>query len=103
MENQLREGTWKNGKPKTILITYPKRREALSVSFKDRIYQRSINDNVLYPAMAKTFIKENCACQHGKVRTMLERFLKSKYGDITETTDWRVMSFSSILAVIISI
>lgn len=77
MENQLREGTWKNGKPKTILITYPKRREALSVSFKDRIYQRSINDNVLYPAMAKTFIKENCACQHGKgtdyARTLLKK------------------------------
>ena len=47
------------------------------MSFKDRIYQRSINDNVLYPAMAKTFIKENCACQHGKgtdyARTLLKK------------------------------
>lgn len=66
MEEQLKNGTWKNGKPKPITITYPKRREALSVSFRDRIYQRSINDNVLYPAMTKSFIYENCACQKGK-------------------------------------
>mgnify|MGYP006951596728 FL=1 len=39
MERQLKEGTWKNGKPKPILITYPKRREGLSIPFKDRVYQ----------------------------------------------------------------
>ena len=39
MEKQLQNGTWKNGKPKKVLITYPKRREALSIPFKDRIYQ----------------------------------------------------------------
>lgn len=66
MENQLRSGTWKNGNPKPIKILYPKKRDGLSISFKDRVYQRSINDNVLYPAMARTFILDNCACQAGK-------------------------------------
>ena len=42
LHDQLVNGTFKNGKPREILITYPKRREALSISFKDRIYQRSI-------------------------------------------------------------
>ena len=66
MEKKLKDGTWKNGEPKPIQITYPKKREGLSISFKDRIYQRSINDNALYPATTSTFIKDNWACQTGR-------------------------------------
>lgn len=66
MKHQHQDGTWKNGKPKTVLVTYPKRREALSIPFKDRIYQRSINDNSLYPQMTRGFTYANCACQIGK-------------------------------------
>lgn len=83
LHDQLVDGTFKSGKPREILITYPKRREALSISFKDRIYQRSINDNILYPAMSKTFIKSNVACQEGKgsrfTRKLLNRYLWSFY------------------------
>lgn len=78
MERQLQNGTWKNGKPKKVLITYPKRREALSIPFKDRIYQRSINDYSLYPQMTKGFIYANCACQSGK-GTDFARKLAKKY------------------------
>lgn len=78
MERQLEEGTWKNGKPKSVLVTYPKRREALSIPFKDRVYQRSINDNSLYPQMTKSFIYANCACQTGK-GTDFARKLVKKY------------------------
>lgn len=66
MHDQLKSGTWKNGRPRDILILYPKRREGLSVSFRDRVYQRSINDNALYPEMTRHFIFDNCACQKGK-------------------------------------
>ncbi len=66
MSDSLKNGTWKNSIPKEVQIFYPKKRIALSIPFKDRVYQRSINDNVLYPAMTKHFIKENCACQKGK-------------------------------------
>ena len=84
MEKKLAEGTWKNGRPRPIQIVYPKRREGLSISFKDRVYQRSINDNVLYPAAAKSFILDNCACQKGKgidfarkrLKTHLRRFIR---------------------------
>ena len=66
MERQLKDGTWKNGNPRPIQILYPKKRDGLSISFKDRVYQRSINDNELYPVTTKSFILDNCACQTGK-------------------------------------
>lgn len=87
MERQLKNGTWKNGKPRPIKITYPKKRDGLSISFKDRVYQRCINDNVLYPSTTRTFIYDNYACQTGKgpdkareqVKRMMWRFY-CKYG-----------------------
>lgn len=83
MKHQHQDGTWKNGKPKTVLITYPKRREALSIPFKDRVYQRSINDNSLYPQMTKGFTYSNCACQTGKgtdfARTLVKKYLWNYY------------------------
>lgn len=88
MNERLTNGTWINGKPKPILITYPKRREGLSISFKDRVYQRSINDNSLYPNITRSFIYANCACQKGKgtdfARSLLKKYLWRyfcKYGN----------------------
>ena len=88
MERQLKEGTWKNGKPRPIKITYPKKRDGLSISFKDRIYQRSINDNALYPQMTRHFIYANAACQKGKgtdfARKLVKKYLWNyfcKYGN----------------------
>lgn len=66
MNAKLEDGTWRNGKPTPIQIRYPKKRDGLSISFKDRTYQRSINDNVLYPQVTKSFVLDNCACQKGK-------------------------------------
>ena len=83
MLNKLQSGKWKNGKPKPIRILYPKKRDGLSISFKDRVYQRSINDNVLYPAMQRSFILDNCACQKGKgidfARKRLKKHLWNHY------------------------
>lgn len=59
----LKDGSWKNSAPQKIFIPYPKPRDGLSIPFKDRIYQRSINDIALYPAMTKSFTNANCACQ----------------------------------------
>lgn len=87
MEKQLSNGKWKNGKVKEVNISYPKKRKALSIPFKDRVYQRSINDNALYPQMTKSFIYANAACQKGKgtdfARKLIKRYLSShitKYG-----------------------
>lgn len=38
----------------------------MSISFRDRVYQRSLNDVGIYPAMTKGFIYDNAACQKGK-------------------------------------
>ena len=38
----------------------------MSISFRDRVYQRSLNDVGIYPAMSKSFIYDNAACQKGK-------------------------------------
>lgn len=66
MHERLEDGTWKNGRPHEIDILYPKKRKGLSIRFPDRVYQRSINDNALYPEMTRHFIVGNCACQEGK-------------------------------------
>lgn len=66
MEEQLQNDTWINRKPKPIVVTYPKRRECLSIPFRDRVYQRSINDNSLYPQTTKHFVYTNIACQKFK-------------------------------------
>ena len=83
MNQKLSQGTGENGHPKEIKITYPKPRDGLSISFTDRVYQRSINDNVLYPAVSKAFIIDNCACQKGKgidfARKRLKKHLWNHY------------------------
>ena len=62
----LRNGKYKEGALREVIITYPKYRIALSIIFRDRVFQRSLNDNALYPAMVRTFIYFNFACQKGK-------------------------------------
>lgn len=83
IEQQLNNGTWKNGIPKKITIAFPKKREGLSIPFRDRIYQRSINDNVLYKSIQPSFILDNCACQKGKgidfARKRLKKHLWNQY------------------------
>lgn len=66
LHRELRDGVYESSRPRTIPIYYPKRRDAVSIPYKDRVYQRSINDLVLYPEMTRHFIIDNCACQKGK-------------------------------------
>lgn len=83
LSNQLKTDTYTPRNPKKIIITYPKRREALSIAFRDRVYQRSLNDNVLYPVMTASFIYDNMACQTGKgpdlASDRLDRFIRRHY------------------------
>ena len=66
LSNELQEGTYEPKPPITFTITKPKRREVLAIKYRDRVYQRSLNDNILYPTMTKSFVKENGACQTGR-------------------------------------
>lgn len=78
LERELKNGTYKAKPPKTFTITHPKKRTAVSIAFRDRVYQRSLNDNVIYPCMTKPFIYQNFACQKDK-GTDLARDTLSKY------------------------
>ena len=64
--DELADGIYKERPHKYFTIRYPKERAIMSISFRDRVYQRSLNDVGIYPAMSKSFIYDNAACQKGK-------------------------------------
>lgn len=69
LENEIQSGKYKPRKPRTFTLTYPKVRPCSSTHIRDRIVQRSLNDNTIYPAMTRGFICDNMACQKGKGTT----------------------------------
>jgi len=95
LANELKSGRYRPGQTHVVKITYPKPRTAVAISFRDRVYQRSLNDNALYPQVVKGFVYANCACQRGKgthealqmFKAMLRRAYL-KYG----TDDFYVLS-----------
>lgn len=83
LEKELHNGTYKERKAKFFTITEPKTREIMSIAFRDRVYQRSLNDVAIYPKVTKTFIYDNHACQKGKgthkARERMECFIHRYY------------------------
>ena len=77
LSKELHDGTYRPIKPRHFVITNPKRREIASIAFRDRVYQRSLNDNVVYPIITRSFIYDNCACQQGKGTDMARDRMKS--------------------------
>lgn len=81
--NELHNGKYRPSPPRHFTITSPKRREIASIAYRDRVYQRSLNDNVVYPIMTRRFIYDNFACQTGKgtdpARARLTEFLRKYY------------------------
>lgn len=83
LERQLQNGSYKQRKPRKFKVHYPKERDVVSVHFRDRVLQRSLNDNILYPRISRSFIYDNMACQKGKgpdlARERLKCFLQRYY------------------------
>lgn len=83
LARELQDGTYQERPHKFFTVADPKRREIMSIAFRDRVYQRSLNDNILYPTMTKSFIRDNCACQKklgtDYARNRLECFLHRHY------------------------
>lgn len=83
LSDQLHDGTYKERRAKFFTITEPKKREIMSIHFRDRIYQRSLNDVAIYPQVTRSFIQDNFACQKGKgtkaARDRLKEFLQRYY------------------------
>lgn len=88
LSKELETGTYVPGPTYEIPIKYPKPRDALSNTFRDRVYQRSLNDHSLYPQITKRFIQNNMACQKGKGTTKARKCFRdmihseySRYGN----------------------
>lgn len=97
LEEQINDGTYLPRKPHTFTLTYPKVRPCSSTHIRDRIVQRSLNDNVIYPAMTKSFIWDNMACQKGKGTTRamdrLDHFLHRYYINNGNSREGWVLQF----------
>lgn len=85
LKEQLLNGTYKERKHKVFKVYEPKEREVLSIAFRDRVYQRLLNDLLIYPIMTKSFIYDNCACQKGKgtdfARNRIKHHLRRYYAE----------------------
>lgn len=83
LSEELEKGTYKARPTTQFKITSPKPRDIISTCFRDRVYQRSLNDNALYPIMTKQLIRDNWACQKGKgtddARDRMKIFLQRMY------------------------
>lgn len=83
LEKELHNGTYKERKAKYFTVTEPKEREIMSIAFRDRVYQRSLNDVAIYPEVSRHFIYDNMACQRGKgthkARERLKCFMQKYY------------------------
>ena len=64
--DELHAGSYRMGACVEFSITSPKYRVISSMQLRDRIVQRSLNDNVIYPLMSRSWIYDNYACQNGK-------------------------------------
>ena len=63
---QLKEKTYRISKYQEFKVYEPKERVIKTTSFKDKVVQHSLCDNVLLPKMQEIFILDNCAGQKGK-------------------------------------
>ena len=63
---QLKSRTYKVSEYTEFKVYEPKERIIKTTSFKDKVVQHSLCDNVILPRLEKIFIYDNCAGQKGK-------------------------------------
>ena len=63
---QLKSKTYRISAYNEFKVYEPKERVIKTTSFKDKVIQHSLCDNVILPRLQKVFIKDNCAGQTGK-------------------------------------
>lgn len=63
---QLKDKTYKVSDYNEFKVYEPKERIIKTTSFKDKVVQHSLCDNVLIPRLQEVFIYDNCAGQTGK-------------------------------------
>ena len=63
---QMKNKTYTVSKYHEFKVYEPKERIIQTTSFKDKVVQHSLCDNVLLPKLQKIFVYDNCAGQKGK-------------------------------------
>ena len=63
---QLRNRTYQISPYTEFKVYEPKERVIQTTSFKDKVIQHCLCDNVIMPRLSKVFIYDNCAAQKGK-------------------------------------
>ena len=63
---QLKNKTYKISPYNEFMVYEPKERVIKTTSFKDKVIQHSLCDNVILPKLQEVFIYDNCAGQKGK-------------------------------------
>lgn len=63
---QLKDKTYRVSEYAEFTVYEPKERIIQTTSFKDKVVQHSLCDNVILPRLEKIFIYDNCAGQKGK-------------------------------------
>lgn len=84
---QLKDKTYRVSEYTEFKVYEPKERIIQTTSFKDKVIQHSLCDNVLLPCLQHVFIRDNCAGQKGKgtlfglnrLREQMQQF-HSRYG-----------------------
>lgn len=66
LKEQLENQTYRMNPYNEFKIYEPKERVIKSCSFKDKVVQHCLSDEILHPRLANEFIKTNYAGQHGK-------------------------------------
>lgn len=83
LSSQLGRKTYTLSEYHTFKVYEPKERIVMSNSFKDKVVQHSLCDNVIEPAISATFIKDNYASQKNKGTDFgldrLEFFMRSYF------------------------
>lgn len=83
LSTELRDGTYRPGRNTCFTVTSPKPRDVVAQTFRDRVYHRSIVDNLVYPLMSTSWIYDNTACQRGKgtdfARDRYRKHLRDQY------------------------
>ena len=66
LRQSLLDGTYIISGYQRFRVHEPKEREIVATRLKDRQFQRSLCDNVLYPQITRSFIRDSCACLRGR-------------------------------------
>lgn len=94
LKKQIRTKTYTLSEYNVFKVYEPKERLVMSNSYKDKVVQHSLCDNVLEPLLTKSFIYDNYASQVGKGTDLgLDRlkYFMERYYRINKTADGWVL------------